>query len=245
MAAEGSHPPVSLDLYDELSGDAFLRQDRMRLGCELELQDGRKFRFARAGAALNVGELCVAASVAANHRLISVASAAAIGATNVTVTLGATAATANQYAQGYMHVTSGPGAGQVYKIRSHPAANASASLVLTLMDPLTIALTAASVVTLRRNPYADVVISVTDQQDLPVGVPVRNVTSGYYFWLQTRGIGLALADEAIVRGEAVTIGTGTAGAIMPIKEHNDPQVGTADDSTADGDMTPVFLMLDG
>jgi len=107
--------------------------------------DGRVFRYSQAGAVdLAVGKLAVAAAIAANHENMAVASAAAIGATSVTVTLGATAATANQYAGGFLTINDATGEGRAYLVSGHPAADASASLVVTLAEPITVALTTSS-----------------------------------------------------------------------------------------------------
>ena len=59
------------------------------------------------------------------------------GDTSITVTLGATAATKDQYADGYIYTndnttTSDRGEGQIYRIASNPAADGSATLAVTL-----------------------------------------------------------------------------------------------------------------
>src|SRR3990167_1572884 len=105
------------------------------LGTKIVTSDGRAFRYVKAGAtALVPGKLQDGPATVANHTNIAVASAAAAGATTVTVTLGATAATANQYANGVLAVNDVDGEGYTYSIKSHPAADSQASLVLTLDD---------------------------------------------------------------------------------------------------------------
>src|SRR5206468_3746399 len=106
---------------------------RWPLGTRLQLQDGREFRFALAGgSALVAGNLQQAAANTANHQGINPAAAVAVGARAVTVTLGATAAAANEYAGGYLVVEGTAGQGYAYLVDSHPAANSGASLTLTL-----------------------------------------------------------------------------------------------------------------
>ena len=190
--------------------------------------DGLKYRYILAGGTtLAAGKLAVAATVVANHINMAVAAAAAVGDTAVTVTLGATAATANQYANGYLLINDANGEGIQYQISSNPAADASASLVLTLKDPVKVALTTSSQATLLKNPWDSVVISATDQADMPVGVPNVSITNAEYGWVQTSGPCAILADEAITAGAAITIGSSVAGAVEALDAAGEPQVGVA------------------
>src|SRR5688500_8906823 len=88
-------------------------------------KDGRAYRYAKAGEALSPGKLQVAAPIAANHENMAVAAAAAIGATKVTVTLGATAASLNQYAGGFRPINDATAEGSSYRARAHPPPAAS------------------------------------------------------------------------------------------------------------------------
>jgi hypothetical protein len=90
-------------------------------------------------AALAPGKLAVAATVVANHQNMAVAAAAAVGATSVTVTLGATAATADYYADGFLTINDAAGEGISYRVKSHPAHAGSGSLVVELYDPIKVA----------------------------------------------------------------------------------------------------------
>jgi len=207
-------------------------------------KDGRAYRYAKAGEALSPGKLQVAAPIAANHENMAVAAAAAIGATKVTVTLGATAATLNQYAGGFLTINDATGEGISYLVSGHPAADASASLVVTLAEPLKVALTTSSEASLQKNPWDGVVISVVDQLDMPVGVPNVSVASGSYCWLQTRGVCSALADETLAIGVALTIGTGVAGAVEALDAAGEPQVGVAIQAGVDTEYRAVYLQID-
>jgi hypothetical protein len=183
------------------------------LGAKCVSPDGRVFRYAKAGAtALVPGTLLQAAAEITNHQDV-VPAAAAIGATSVTVTLGATAATANYYAGGYLIVTVTPGQGYQYLIKSHPAADASATLTLTLEDPLKVAVTTASNVDLVPNQYSGVIINPTTATSNPVGVAVYPVTALYYGWIQTGGVATILNDGGSTVGTNVSASNGTAGAV--------------------------------
>lgn len=71
------------------------------LGERAVTPDGRSFRYVKAGGtALVPGKLYQAPAEVTNHQNLAPTDAVAIGATSLTVTLGATAATANQYAGG-------------------------------------------------------------------------------------------------------------------------------------------------
>ena len=208
-------------------------------------KDGRIFRYAKAGSAdLAPGKLAVAATVVANHQNMAVASAAAIGAKQVTVTLGATLATANQYAGGTLTINDAAGEGISYLISGHPAAASAASLVVSLAEPVKVALTTSSEASLDKNPWDSAVISVTDQADMPVGVSNVTLTTAYYGWIQTGGVCSVLADEAITAGLAVTTGTGVAGAVEAVDAAGEPQVGVALVAGVDTEYRAVYLSID-
>jgi hypothetical protein len=208
-------------------------------------KDGRMYRYSLAGAVdLSPGKLAVAAVSVANHTNVSVAAAAAVDAEKVTVTLGATAATANQYAGGYMTMNDAAGEGISYLVSGHPAADASASLVVTLAEPIQVALTTSSQATLSKNPWNGAVISVTDQLDMPVGVPNTTIAAGEYGWIQTGGVCSALADETLAIGADLTIGTSVAGALEVVDAAGEPRIGYAFEAGVDTEYHAVYLQID-
>jgi hypothetical protein len=209
-------------------------------------RDGRVYRYAKAGGSnLAPGKLAVAAAQAANHENIVVASNAAIGATSVTATLGATAATVNQYAGGWLVVNDATGEGIAYPISGHPAADASAALTVKLAKPIQVALVAStSEVSLVMNPWNGAVISVTDQLDMPVGIPNVTIAASEYGWIQTRGVCAALADETLAIGEMLTIGTGVAGAVEEIDAIGEALVGNAIQAGVDTEYRAIYLQID-
>ena len=158
-----------------------------------ETPDGRRFRFClNDGTADIAGEVYQSAAVIANHRNLT-PSAAAVGTRTVTVTLGATAATLNQYQYGFLAVrdTQGAGAGRLYRVASNPAADASATLALTLTQEYDLreALTASSRIDLIPNPWSAVVLGATDSGSrFTVGYAMGDVAANGYGWYQTRGL---------------------------------------------------------
>lgn len=216
------------------------------LGTCGETKDGRKYRYARAGGTnLVAGNLLQSPAEITNHAGLT-PTAAAIGATSVTVTLGATAATANQYAEGYLVTSTTPGHGYAYKIKSHPAADASATLVLTLEDPLIVALTASSTVDMCLNPYAGVIQSPTTETGVPVGVANYVMTTLYYGWIQTSGIASVLCQGTLAIGETAVVSNGTAGAVESGADATDPQpiVGRTINAGSDGGNSAIMLSID-
>lgn len=190
------------------------------LGTEDNTLDGRVYRYGLAGAStLAVGKLTQAPLGVANHQnlVVPAASNIAVGSTSVTVTLGGTAATANQYAGGYLQVFDGTGAGQNMLIRNHAAqSSTTGNLTLNLVDPLTTAIVAGtSKISLAVHPMANIIISdasgtaVTDVFD---GVPDVAVTNANYGWFQVRGVTNVLVDGTPAVGSGVIQGT-TAGAV--------------------------------
>lgn len=185
-----------------------------RLGTVRCLDDGRTFAYARAGAvALAAGKLTQNAVVAANHLNIAVATAAAIDDTRVNVTLGATAAAANLYKDGFLHVNDAAGEGHLYKIRGHLAIVSAGTGYIELYDKLRVALTTLSEVTLTQSPQDGVLVFPISQTGAPAGVPPIAVTASYYFWNQVKGPCACLVDGVVVVGNDVAPGTVTAGAL--------------------------------
>lgn len=182
------------------------------LGERVVSPDGRAFRYAKAGELLVAGTLLQAPAEITNHQNL-VPTAAAIGATSVTVTLGATAVTANQYAGGYMLGSETPGEGQLYLILSHPAAALSATVALSLADPLVVALTSSSHVDLILNQYSGVIINPASASSCPVGVAVTAISSGQFGWVQTGGVANILNDGGSTVGTNVSASNAVAGAV--------------------------------
>lgn len=217
------------------------------LGFMMRTVDGRAFRYGKADSnGSTAGYLYCSNANAANHSNCAVYAAAAIGATEVTVTLGATAATANEFAEGYLIPNDvAPEGVAGFKIKSHPAADSAATLTLKLAEPLSEALTTSSEVTLIHNPY-NAVEATTTQTTPPAGVAAVDITANYYGWYQTRGPAAVLCDAGAQAslGQMVTIGGTSPGGVAPIDADTEIPVGYALDAGVSGEFNPVFLVLD-
>ena len=138
---------------------------------------GDLFRYAKAGASgVSAGKLQLAPTPKTNHDNVAVAAAAAAGAFEVTVTLGATAAVADEYAGGVIVINDADGEGGRYIIAGHPAANSSTSLTLTLAEPLDEALTTSSEACLVHNTWQGVQEGTTSTL-APAGVPLVDIAA--------------------------------------------------------------------
>lgn len=216
------------------------------LGTKLELPDGRIFRYAlNGGVALTAGKIVAAPVPVANHDMdLAVASDAAVGAKSITVTLGATAATADQYADGYIYINDGAGEGQLFSISDHLAADASASLTVNLADTDKVAValsTSTSLAGLQTSPFSAVVVTPTSVTNRTVGVPAGPIAADAYGWVQTRGPAAVLISGTVVLGEPVRVaGATTAGAVMALDRD-----GSGENEQYVGDvMAPVAVTTD-
>lgn len=209
--------------------------------------DGRRFRWAQAGAAdLVVGNILQGPAQIANHQSCSVA-AAAIGATTLTVTPGATAGAANLYANGLAIISVTPGLGYAYNIDSHAAISASTAFSLKLRsdDPIQVALTTSSKVTLVQNPWKGVIQSpVTTLTGAVVGAAVSIIPAGGWGWVQTNGPCAVLIAGTPGVGLAVVVPATAAGAVVIDGAASATQVvGSMMVTGVDGYVLPVMLNL--
>lgn len=187
------------------------------LGAQLCTRDGRVFRYVKNGAvAMVVGNVQQAPAQITNHQQL-VPTATAVGSRTIQVALGATLASANQYAGGWAIIDTTPGLGYAYPISSHPAAAQSANLVVTLPADATVqvALTTSSRVSLVPNPYNGVIQSpVTTLTGVVVGVAVAPLAASEYGWVQISGPGAVLVAGTPGVGLAVVVPATAAGAVV-------------------------------
>ena len=212
------------------------------LGSSLEVSDGRRFRYGKAGGtALVVGKLQQAAAELTDHQNMAT-TATAIDATTVNVTPGATGGAANLYAEGLMIVAITPGLGYAYAVSGHAAITASTAFNVNLSDPIRVALTTDSRVDLVMNPYKNVVVNPTTATSSPVGSAVTAITASQFGWLQVGGQCALLADGTVTVGTGVVASNATAGAVEALTGVQAP-VGTAITGIATGDYGAILLAL--
>lgn len=189
------------------------------LGTLAVTRDGRQFRYGQAGAvALTAGKMHQIPAVVANHQAL-VTLAAAVNATKITVTLGGSAATADQYIDGYAIIrdTSTTGAGQAFPITGNSAQTVTTGNAdIYIGEGIAEALTTASVTNLELSPYGGILVSTSaDTTETCVGVPQIDCAAASYCWFQVRGVAgvLASVTGTITKGAGVIKSAATAGAV--------------------------------
>jgi len=215
------------------------------LGQRFMTADGREFAYTLAGELLVVGDFYQTAVHDANYVSQALAASAAIGATELTITAGDTI-TANQFQDGYLIVSAGTGIGQMFTIKSHPAITSAADGVITLNEPLRVALVLAdSTITVIKNRFDSVVKWATTQTGSSAGTAVYPVASGEYGWLQVGGTGCALSDSTATAAETTGISpsTTTAGTITKAVTTQETIGGAAQVVTVSAEVGAIRLNL--
>ena len=156
---------------------------------------GSRYRYVQAGAvALATGHLLQESAEDTAFRSMVVQAAAAIGDTEINVTLGGTATTANLFDGGELVVESSTGLGQWFRILSHDVA-ASGTCGFVIDRPLKVALTTSSQVSVRKNSYNDVIDFPTTPTGKPLGIALYAMTIAYHGWICSGGDTVALYDN--------------------------------------------------
>ena len=153
-----------------------------RLGTIRIEDDGRIFRYAKAGGTLLAGQMTTAAPGITNHikQTVAAAGAAAVGDKQVNFTLGGTVCTASQYDDGWLQVYDGAAGtvGTQYRISSHGVSAAgSEAISVSLREPIRVAIISTDTWSLIPNPWS-VVIQSAAAAEMFAGVPSIAVTSG-------------------------------------------------------------------
>jgi len=189
------------------------------LGAYVESADGRGYRYCEMGGTASVaGKVYQSRALDATNEQPSgglAVTAAAIADTDVTLS-GTLTLAVNLLAEGYMSIAVTPGQGYVYKIKSNTAVAAAANCVVTLEDPLQVALTTASKVIVCAHPYKDVVVEPGTPTGAIVGVAQDIIAADSFGWLQVRGVASVLFTGTGVAGKAVgSLTGGTSGSAAP------------------------------
>lgn len=211
------------------------------------MYNGKMFRYIKAGAAaLDRGKICVAPTVVANHINMSFTAAPAAGATTVTVTLGATAATADQYKGGLLVVNDGTGEGRSYPVEGNLAADSSGTCTVYLKEAIdTLGAVSETNVDLLVNDYNGAVISITDGADRTLGVPLVSIAIGYYGWIQSGGPCAIWVDETLANGIAIVPGTSVAGSVEAADAAGEMVIGSVSGTAGvDTEYQNMYLTID-
>ena len=205
-----------------------------KLGQQLVLADGRKFRFTLAGVLMVPGDVEQGSAALTTSE---------DQAPDATVTVGSRIIT--------ISVT--PGGGHTYKIASHLALTSSVAGDIVNLAPgnaIRVELTTVSRIDLVRHPYANAIESPSaTATGLPVGVAVSAIASGGWGWLQTRGVAAVLTEQTAIHGDRVAVpaqnDAGSAEVILDAAHVKRTPIGSVVAAAADTKWSSVFLTLDG
>lgn len=180
-------------------------------GQKFDTSDGRELTLISNGAvALVSGVLVQGSPIVANHQNLAVSVTtvpATAGTFAISVTLGATKLTNNQYQGGFAIVNAGTGIGQTLRISTNPGASSSGSgVVITLEDPIQVTLDATSKVSLHANPYQDCVINPTTSTNRVVGVTLYPVAAATAVTSSSAGVitSAGIQQYALVVSKGIT-----------------------------------------
>lgn len=192
---------------------------------------GNKYRYvANTATALVAGNLIQANPQPANFKDLVVPTAVPTRTTGtaptannkIGLTLGGTAVTAGQFVGGRLVVSITPGIGTQYTIASHDVQVSTTGLCnFFTEEPISVALTTSSQVTVTPHPYNGVVAAPTTITSFPAGVILTalpaNTTSPavtYYSWVGQVGVFGALSDATLgAVGNGISPSVTTAGCI--------------------------------
>jgi hypothetical protein len=184
------------------------------------LADGRAFRYAVTNASnpLVAGTMNTPAAEKTNHYEISPTTAISAYTTvnQVTFTLGATAATLNEYYEGFVNWSSGGNVGLSQQVSYHPAANSAATtFVVTLFDFLQNAVLTSDTADLVHNQWYNILQSTgsSDQTIRGAGVCMIAGAASYGVWVATKGLAACIADGTVAVGTELVLSNSTAGAL--------------------------------
>lgn len=225
--APGSAPSIlagqtSQGIYNVSTGQNYV------LGSILDLPDGRRFRYSKAGAS-NITRGLMQQSAALNTSFSDITQtghAQVVGATAITTLCTTGSAVADNYfAGGTLIVTTGTNINDTYPIVSSKLEVTDTLMDLVLGEPLRNAIAATDKVTLIPNRwYSTIVVPATTATGAAAGVPAVDVTSTKYYWAQTKGraaMTVDTGDTLVVGGKggipatdavAGTVGAATATA---------------------------------
>ena len=203
------------------------------LSTRMVLPDNRVYYYGQTDGAQTSGAICQSAVGIANHDMDLAVNTASAGDKSLSITLGGTAATEDQYKDGYVYVNDGTGEGHLYKIRQHDAISSGAAGTFNLYDGDTIAVAfaAAALVGLAKNPYKDFIVYPTTATGHAVGVVPTDFDDDDFGWVQTWGPAAVLCDVAFVIGNHVRVSDNTAGSGEPLDRdgthENEETIGVA------------------
>ena len=225
-------------------------RQREEVGTLRITQDGRKFRYAKAGELLYPGHMGVAATIHADFLETISPNICPVGAKRIVITLdGANTLAENFFQGGDLQVNKavGTGVGHTYPISGSSVVTAGTELILTLEQGLKVAFTAATELSVIQSPWM-AVTEVQVKENVGVGVPLLSVPDTYYYWCQTAGPACVLTTATPGLGTGVTVSDTVDGSVDDTTTALDidvPECGVVwGTAGAAGEYKPVFLRIE-
>jgi hypothetical protein len=152
------------------------------------LDDGRKFRYAKAAGTVGNGKALEATYDADANMVAQAPPTIAIGAVAFTFVPGGNVTyLENELAGGFVITTEATGLGQTYKIAGNTAEIAGTSLPITLEDPFVTATdTANTKMSVYPSVYSAAIIAATITNPI-LGIATQPLAAGDFAWIQTSG----------------------------------------------------------
>lgn len=210
--------PSGQTIYESVS------EARQPVGTVGSLNDGRRYAYAcNRGAALAAGVIAKGTEPSADADELVVNSAAAIGDTSVDVAFtGTKTYAANELVGGYLEISDDAGEGHYYRITGNPAITAALDPAVIDIEPIRVALTTSTTVSVVPSLYSAVLIADANLTQTIAGVANAPIGAGsttpQYFWIQTGGPCSVLTDatvSAAIVGNVVQPSAAVAGAVEP------------------------------
>jgi hypothetical protein len=182
------------------------------LGTKLEYNDGRVFRYARAGAVALVKSLmCQNAVADADYNNEDqTGNFPVIGDTTIIVEVatGLALIIAKDFlAGGQVMVMSGPGIGDMYNIIGSEFGSTDTNVALVIDSPIRTTWTTDTNIGITPSLWSNTLVFATTTSGTACGVPLVAVDVGFYYWSQTEGPTPIICDAT----ETTTVG-GQVGA---------------------------------
>jgi hypothetical protein len=251
LGIQGFVGHVEAPNYDFLYHTSSVKDPKWEIGDRVVLPDGRVFRYGKAAGALNPkfgAKNGVTFLDSDNTEAV-----AALGATEISITLTATSAGATYFGTkdgmvgGYFSQPDTAHA-QFRRIVTHPAGDDGDIIKIKLDAALTKAIAADSFYEILPNPYGYLKQDGSKMSSV-MGMPNEVVASGAYFWMQTwgpkwcnpelTGIGSGDNDRLVVFNNAGSVTQALNGTTETFQV-----AGFIIDQTASGNWTnPPFVML--
>jgi hypothetical protein len=198
---------------------------RHALGSLLDFDDGRRFRYAHFVSAVGPGKIAAqdfsVSGFTSKDALFSnsagTAADQAAGSTVVYLNDGAITSddVADIFSGGYLQITDAGGEGHNYRIKSNNVGGEveTNTMKVELYDGLAVLVASEASGSIIGNEYRNLAINDANLDAIVSGITVVDMAAGEYGWVQTKGVGIVLADEAVASaGSIAAVSDGVNGA---------------------------------